>query len=90
MERTTKLIKNQLIKGWFLTDEEMKDLDAKIFVCPTCIERNKLSILSKKDNRKSRVKKVKDLRKLKYSIRDIANLVGYKSPKSVQDILDQE
>ena len=57
-------------------------------ICPLCSGHGKTpDIQDKKEILRIRKLLAKELRKQGYSIRKIQHTIGYKSPKSIQDIL---
>jgi AraC-like DNA-binding protein len=76
------------ISGFFLTQEEFYKVQAKLTICPLCEEKYKLTSASKKFIRSERITQAVDLFEAKYTYREIATKLGYKSPRSVQVIIE--
>ena len=79
------------VQGWFFTEAEYQKIRAKLTVCPTCRSENKLvdkSII--KTAKEDRVKMIIDLYQSGFTIREIATQVGYKSPRSVQIVIEKQ
>jgi len=57
-------------------------------ICPICKGKGKIITPRKQSNHQMKVKAVLILRKENYSIREIMSLLGYKSPRSIQCILE--
>lgn len=73
-----------IVKVWIKTKEsELKNLF--IYGVSNCADLKPTHLLQKKMSIKR--ERAKYLKELGYSIRDIMKIMGYKSPKSIQDLL---